>query len=446
MNTTQNQQKNHSIDFKVEGGSKLSGEITTNTSKNGAMGLLCASLLNKGQTILHGIPRIEEVGRILEVMSSIGIKVDWIDTRSLRIQPPKDFNLDNIDQNSASKTRTIIMFLGSLIHFFKSFSLPHSAGCTLGKRSISTHLYGLEKMGVKIKVTENSYIIKVGKLKPTEIVMFEAGDTPTENLLLAAARIPGKTVIKFASSNYMVQDVCFFLQKLGVRIDGVGTSTLTIHGVREIDMNVEHYNSEDPIESMMFLSSAVTTNSSITIRSCPIDFLELELLKLEKMGLKFKLSKKYLSQNNHTKLVDITTFPSSLKALDDKITCGPYPDINIDNLPFFVPVATQAKGVTLIHDWVYEVRAIYFLEMRRLGGKINIADPHRVFIEGATELKAAQIVCPPALRPAVIVLIGMLAAKGTSILRNVYSIKRGYEDIASRLNSLGANVSILNEN
>jgi UDP-N-acetylglucosamine 1-carboxyvinyltransferase len=435
----------HSMDFQVVGGGRLSGEITTNTSKNGAMGLLCASLLNQGKTILHGIPRIEEVNRILEVMESIGVSVKWVGARSLEIQPPKDLDMNGIDKKSASKTRTIIMFLGPLIHLFREFSLPHSAGCSLGKRSISTHLYGLEKMGVKIKVTKDSYQVKVGQLRPSEIVMFEAGDTPTENLLLAAAKIPGKTVIKFASSNYMVQDVCFFLQKLGVRIEGVGTSTLIVYGVEEIKTTVEHYNSEDPIESMMFLSSAITTSSNITIKTCPIDFLELELLKLEKMGFKYKISKKYLSQNGFTLLADITTYPSVLKALDDKITCGPYPDINIDNLPFFVPIAIQAKGTTLIHDWAYEDRAVHFLEMRRLGAKINIADPHRVFVEGATELKAAQVVCPPALRPAVIVLIGMLAAEGTSILRNVYSIRRGYEDIATRLNSIGAKITVLNE-
>jgi UDP-N-acetylglucosamine 1-carboxyvinyltransferase len=435
----------NSVDFQIVGGGQLSGEITTNTSKNGAMGLLCASLLNQGKTILHGIPRIEEVNRILEVMESIGVSVKWIDNRSLEIIPPKELNLGGIDKKSASKTRTIIMFMGPLIHLFKDFSLPHSAGCSLGKRSISTHLYGLEKLGVRIKVTKDSYQVKVNSLKPAEIIMFEAGDTPTENLLMAAAKIPGKTVIKFASSNYMVQDVCFFLQKLGVRIEGIGTSTLTVYGVEDIKMTVEHYNSQDPIESMMFLSSAITTSSNITIKACPIDFLELELLKLEKMGFKYKLGKKYLSENGFTKLVDITTYPSQLKALDDKITSGPYPDVNIDNLPFFVPIATQAKGTTLIHDWTFEDRANSFMEFRRLGATINLADPHRVFIEGKTDLSPAQVVAPPIIRSAMIVLIGMMAADGTSILRNVYSIRRGYEDIANRLNSIGSKIKVLNE-
>jgi UDP-N-acetylglucosamine 1-carboxyvinyltransferase len=132
-----------------------------------------------------------------------------------------------------------------------------------------------------------------------------------------------------------------------------------------------------------------------------------------------------------------------LKALEDKIHANPYPGINMDNLPFFVPIATKAKGQTMIHDWSYENRAIYFTELNRLGANITLADPHRVYIQGGTPLKPAQIVCPPALRPAMIILIGMLGASGTSILRNVYMINRGYEEIAYRLNSIGADINIL---
>ena len=433
-----------SMDFQVTGGKKLSGTVTTNTSKNGAMGLLCASLLNEGKTILYGIPKIEEVFRIIEIMESIGVSIKWQDNGSLEIKPPARLEMENLDKKTASKTRTIIMFFGPLIHLFDKFSLPHSSGCSLGKRSISAHLFGLEKFGVNIDVTDFSYDVTAKNLSPSEIVMYEAGDTPTENLLMAAAKIPGKSIIKFASANYMVQDVCFFLQKLGVKIEGIGTSTLVVHGVDRIKMNVVHYNSEDPIESMMFLSAAITTKSSITIKACPIDFLSLELLKLEKMGFKYTASEVYKSKNEYSNLVDITTYASDLVALDDKIASGPYPAINIDNLPFFVPIATQAQGTTLIHDWTFEDRAMSFMEFRKLGARINLADPHRVFITGSTKLVAAQIVAPPIIRSAMCTLIGMMAADGVSILRNVYSIRRGYEDIANRLNALGADIKVIN--
>ena len=434
---------NNSIDFQINGGKKLHGSITTNFSKNGSVGLLCASLLNKGKTTLHGIAKIEEVNRVIEILESIGVSVKWIDKNSVLITPPSEFKMDKINVGSAIMTRSIIMLIGPLIHLLPQFSIPHASGCKLGKRTISAHTYALEDVGVKIKTTNNQYQIESKKLKPSDIVMYESGDTACENILMAVAKINGKTTIRFASANYMVQEICFFLEKLGVRIEGIGTSTLTVHGLKDIDMDVEYTNSEDPIESMMFISAAIATDSELTITRSPIDFLSLELEKLKRMGLKYKILKKYKSYNERTNLIDIKILPSKLKALEDKIHANPYPGLNMDNLPFFVPIAIKAKGQTMIHDWSYENRAIYFTELNRLGASITLADPHRVYIQGGTSLKAAQVVCPPALRPAMIILIGMLAANGTSILRNVYMIKRGYEEIAERLNSIGADIKIL---
>ncbi len=430
-------------DFIITGGKKLSGSIQTNYSKNGAMGLLCAALLNKGKTTLHGIARIEEVHRIIEIFKSIGISVTWIGPSSVEIVPPQKFDMESLDVNAASRIRSVIMMIGALIHFEKKFFIPHAGGCKMGQRSIAAHRYGLEKLGVHIKTTEHAYEISSTNLHGGEIVMYEASDTAAENLLIAASRIPKKTVIDFAPPNYQVQEVCFFLQKLGVQIEGVGTTTLTITGLEEINQDIEYTNSEDPIESMMFITAAIMTDSELTITRCPIDFLKLELLKLEKMGLRFKQTKPYFSQNGRTKLVDITVYPSKLKAIHDKIHSLPYPGINVDNLPFFVPIATKAAGTTLIHDWMWENRAIYFTELNRLGADISLADPHRVFIQGPTTLKGAEVICPPALRPAVIIMIAMLGAEGKSKLHNVYPIKRGYEEIAERLNSIGADIKIL---
>ena len=427
----------------VIGGKKLHGKIATNFSKNGSVGLLCASILNKGTTTLHGIARIEEVYRVIEILQSIGMNIKWINQNSIKIIPPNNFKLEKINIESAVKTRSIIMLMGPMIHFLKSFSLPHAQGCSLGKRTIAAHTYALEKLGVEIKTTNASYDINVKKLKPAEIVMYESGDTACENVLTASALIPGQTNISFASANYMVQEVCFFLEALGVKIDGIGTATLTVHGIKEINKDIEYWNSEDPIESMMFISAGIVTDSRLTITRCPIDFLALELEKLTRMNLKYKILKKYFSYNKRTKLVDIEIFPSKLIALVDKIHSNPYPGINIDNLPFFVPIAIKAKGQTMVHDWVYENRAIYFAELNRLGANITLADPHRVYIQGGTPLKPAQVVCPPALRPSMVILISMLGASGTSILRNVYMINRGYEEIAKRLNSIGADIKIL---
>ena len=434
---------NNSIDFQVNGGKKLSGTIKTNFSKNGSVGLLCASLLNSGTTVLHGIARIEEVNRVIEILESIGVQVKWRDQNTVVLTPPARIDLKNINTESAIKTRSVVMLIGPLIHKLSSFHLPHAQGCNLGKRTIAAHTYALQELGVKIKTNKDNYEITAKKLKRAEIVMYESGDTACENVLTAAALIDGTTTISFASANYMVQEVCFFLEALGVKIDGIGSSTLVVHGVKEINKNIEYWNSEDPIESMMFISACIVTDSKLTITRCPIDFLSLELEKMKRMNLKYKILKRYYSFNGRTKLVDIEILPSKLKALADKIHSNPYPGINIDNLPFFVPIAIRAKGQTMIHDWVYENRAIYFTELNRLGANITLADPHRVYIQGGTSLSAAQVVCPPALRPSMVILISMLGALGTSILRNVYMINRGYEEIAERLNSIGADIKII---
>ncbi len=432
-----------SVDFKIEGGRKLSGKIQTNYSKNGAIGLIAAALINKNTTILGGVPHIEEVHRMMEALQSIGVKIRWTNQNTLEIIPPKKYSFNKIDEAAFRKIRVGLYLFGALGKQLDNFSLPHSGGCKMGKRTISAHEGALRALGLKIKTTDTHYEISHGKLQGTDITMLESSDTSAINTLLLAAQIPTKTIIRFAPPNYQVQEVCFFLQKLGVQIEGIGTTTLIVKGKENFNKAIAYENSEDPIESMMLMSAAIMTRSKLLITRCPIDFLRVELEKLKAMGQKFIISKPYTAKNGRTQLVDITVMPSKLKALADKIHPLPYPGLNTDNLPFFVPIATQAEGTTLIHDWMWENRAIYFTELNRLGARVNLADPHRAFVEGPTKLSGAQVVCPPALRPAMIILIAMLGAEGTSTLRNVYSIRRGYEEIAERLNSIGAKIDVI---
>ncbi|OHA20301.1 MAG: UDP-N-acetylglucosamine 1-carboxyvinyltransferase [Candidatus Taylorbacteria bacterium RIFCSPHIGHO2_01_FULL_51_15] len=436
------QLSDRSLNIEIEGGRKLRGTVITHTSKNGAVGLLCASLLNSGTTVLKAMPRIEEVHRVIEVLQSIGVLVKWTD-HDVEITVPKKLDFSTLNVESATKTRTIVMLLAPLLHHFKTFKLPHPGGCRLGSRDVRPHLLALEKFGVRIETRSKDYVIERKELHPAEVVLYESGDTVTENALMAAALIPGITTIKYASANYQVQEMCFFLEGLGVQIEGIGTTTLIVHGIAEINRHYTHPLSEDPIEAMFFITAAILTRSFIRINKAPIDFLELELLKLENMGFKYKILKRYKSENGRTNLIDLRTFPSRLIALPEKIEARPYPGLNIDNLPFFAVIATQARGTTLIHDWVYEGRAIHYKELDKLRAETLLADPHRIYVTGPTKLKAAEVVCPPALRPGAIILIAMLAAEGVSVLRNIYSIHRGYEGIIERLNALGAKIKIL---
>ncbi len=426
----------------IEGGHKLHGTVVINSSKNSAVALLCAALLNRGKTTLKKMARIEEVFRIIEVLTSIGVKVRWQGS-DVVIEPPTRLKLDGMDIAAAAKTRSALLLIAPLLHRHKSFTIPHTGGCDLGKRTVRPHLFALEKLGVAITTTNSEYEISNNDLHPSDIVMYESGDTATENIVMAAALIPGETTIRMASANYMVQDICLFLVKCGVKISGIGTTTLRITGVSQINQNLEFWPSEDPIEAMFFVSAALTTGSSITIERVPIEFMELELAKLYHMGARIDVSKPYKAKNGHTLLVDLMTHPAPLIALEEKLYGRPFPGLNMDNLPFFIPIATQASGTTLIHDWSYENRIIYSMEITKLRADAVLADPHRMYITGPKQLKAAEIICPPVLRVGALLLICMLAAEGTSILRNVYTINRGYEDLFERLNSLGAKINFM---
>lgn len=451
--------------YRINGGKELHGDAVINSSKNAAVALLCASLLNSGTTLLKHLARIEEVFRIIEVLESIGVKCRWLnDNQDLEIISPDELKIDEINVDAARKTRSILMLMGPLLHKFKRFRLPYAGGCTLGTRTVEPHLRGLSAFGMEVDAANCSGFydihIKPPKLAREEakttridqvatpfpakrIVLIERGDTVTENILMAAALYPGETTIVGASSNYMVQDLCFFLEKLGVKIHGIGSTTLTVHGCAKIDKNVEYAPAEDPIEAMSFIAVALVTKSQLTIRRAPIEFLEIELEVLKSMGAKIERSPEYYSQNGRTRLVDLKVFKSQLVAPTDKIAPMPFPGLNIDNLPFFSVIAATAKGRTLIHDWVFENRAVYITYLENLNARVELLDAHRVYIEGPTNWRAAELVAPPALRPAVVVLIAMLAAPGTSILRNIYSINRGYQDFAERLNKLGADIKPL---
>ena len=336
----------------------------------------------------------------------------------------------------------MIMFFGPLMRERDRFELPYAGGCALGTRTVEPHMMALRAFGLEVKARDGSYHAEVDRsVRPSRsIVLTERGDTVTENALLAAARHDGLTVIRNASPNYMVQDLCFFLEELGVRIEGVGTTTLKIHGVPYIKCDVDYSPSEDPIEAMSLVTAAIVTSSQITVRRVPIEFMEIEMAVLEEMGQRFDVSDEYTADNGHTRLVDLVVYPSSLRAPIDEIHPMPFPGLNIDNLPFFALIAATAEGSTLVHDWVFENRALYLTELAKLGARVTLLDAHRVYVEGPTHWSGTEVMCPAALRPAVVVLLAMLAAKGTSVLRNVYVINRGYEQLAERLNQLGAGV------
>jgi len=430
----------------INGGKKLSGTINNQTAKNSAVAVLCASAMIRGKVELIDMPEIEEVYRIIELLKSIGVKIFKKNKGHYLIDSENKFKMTSLDKEAFEKTRSSLFLFGALAARQKKYILPKSGGCKLGERTVRPHLYALESLGIKIKSNRNNYSVEnPSYLKGAKIVMYESGDTATENAIMAAVLARGTTIIKMASANYMVQDLCYFLNKAGARISGIGSTTLLIKGVKKLKGNFVYPIMPDPIVAMTYIAIGATTSSSLTVKNCPIDFLELELLKLSKMGQKFKLKNLRLSKNGKFDVVDIELIPSKLISLPDKIECRPFPGLNIDNLPLFIPILSRSVGRTMVHDWPYENRAVRYLEMKKIGCNITLLDPHRVIVEGPVIFTANEAVCPPILRVAVILLVGMLAAKGKSILRNTYMIDRGYEKLYETLNKAGADILQVNE-
>src|SRR4051812_6732511 len=324
--------------LRVTGARALHGSVTVKSSKNAAVALLCAALLNRGRTTLRNVARIVEVDRILDVLRSIGVEATWDAAgRDLTLVVPDELDLAGIDADAARRTRSIIMFLGPLLHRAQEFRLPYAGGCDLGTRTVEPHMIALRPFRLDVEARAGEYHATVRPTGPTArtIVLTERGDTVTENALLAAARADGTTTIRNASSNYMVQDLCLYLQLLGVDVEGLGTTTLVVRGREVLDADVDYTISEDPVEAMSLLTAGIVTGSELTVRRAPIEFLEIELAVLAEMGLRYRRSEEYLADNGHTRLADITISPSELSAPLDKIHPMPFPGLNIDNLPFF---------------------------------------------------------------------------------------------------------------
>ena len=429
----------------INGGKKLHGVIQNQSAKNSAVAIFCAAAAVRGRVTLTAVPQIEEVYRIVELLKSIGVQVDDTKPGIVALDSSAPLKLGAIDRLASEKTRASLLLFGALAAREPSYKIYKSGGCKLGNRTVRPHLYALENFGVEIISRDRYYEVINHPLRPASIVMYESGDTATANAVLAAALAPGVSIIKMASANYQVQDLCYFLNQAGAKISGIGATILTIVGVKKLRAVKNYRIMPDPIVAMTYIAAGLVTRSTVTVANCPLEFLELELYKLQKMGARLAIKNRRYSENGRFVIVDVLIQPSKLAALPDKIEGRPFPGLNMDNLPLFVPILALAKGRTLVHDWAFENRAVYHLELQKLGVKVTLLDPHRVWIEGPAKLTANEVVCPPALRPAVNILIAMLGAKGRSVLRNTYEIDRGYENLYETLNRAGADIVLVKE-
>ncbi len=412
--------------FEIIGGKKLKGEIEVRGSKNATTPILAATLLTEKECIISNIPLIEDVYRMLEILSSMGSEIRWLGKRKVSVKNEK-IDPDKIDLETVKKLRSSVLLLGSLSARFDKFKFYRPGGCVIGARPLGTHFEALRKMGVDILQNDRDYIINAQKRKATKLTLGEMSVTATENAMMLAAAMPGKTIIKACACEPHVEDLGKFLIALGAKIKGLGTHSLEISGVKKMH-KATHVVIPDANEAATLLILGVISGSSIKVRNAREDHLDLVLEKLREFGADFKIGKNM-----------IEVIPAKKLQAISKVDTRTYPGVPSDVQAPFGVLATQAEGETLIHDSLYESRFNYIGELKKMGAKAKIVDSHRVLVSGPTKLKG-KIITSFDLRAGVSLIMAALIAEGKTIIKEIYQVDRGYERIEERLQKLGAEI------
>lgn len=420
--------------FEIIGGKRLRGEIEVRGSKNATTPILAACLLTKEKCVISNIPLIEDVFRMIEIIESLGVKVSWKGKRTVEIEA-KNIDASKLDLVAVKRLRSSILLLGSLSGRLDKFKIPYPGGCVIGARSLDTHFDALSKMGVKTTEKEieingkksGCYFVDASGRKNASLVLKEFSVTGTENAMMLAASIPGKTIIKIAAAEPHVEDLANFLVKMGAKIKGIGTHTLEIQGTKKL-RRAKHEIIPDANEAATFLIMGVATKSPIIVKNSRENNLDLVLEKLREFGADFKIGKNYIQ----------VIPPKKIKAVS-KVDTRPYPGIPTDVQAPFGVLATQAEGETFIHDSLYEGRFNYISEIKKMGAKAKVLDVHRAIIVGPTKLKG-KVITSFDLRAGASLIIAALVAEGKTVIKEIYQVDRGYERIEERLSALGASI------
>jgi len=411
--------------FIIEGGKHLKGEVEIKGMKNAITPIIAATLLTDETCIIDNVPKISDVDKMIDILKSLSSEISWTGDQQLTICN-KNISLKTLDQKAVKSLRSSILFLGPLLARFGKVDLPEPGGCIIGKRPIDVHLSALKSLGAQIIEDNGFYHLQADKLIGSKIILPEFSVTATENILMAAVKAQGQTIIKLAAQEPHVQDLCNFLNKMGAKISGIGTHTLIIDGVDKLK-GAQYKIIPDQIEIGTFIVLAAVTHSELHIKNIIPEHLDLILLKLTEIGVKFELKENQL---------DI--YPSyNLKAF--KLQALPYPGFPTDLQAPFALLATQCNGVSLIQDPLYESRMSYVGELIKMGANAIVADPHRIIISGPTPLYGQEIKSFDLRAGATLIIAGLLA-EGQTIINQVEIVDRGYEKIEERLSHLGAEI------
>ena len=429
--------------FKVTGGRQLKGEIIPQGAKNEALQILCAVVLTKEAVTIHNIPNIRDVNQLIDLLGDMGVRCIRIAESSIKFDA-SEVNLDYLNSETykkkAAALRGSVMLLGPTLARFKKGRIPSPGGDKIGRRRLDTHFYGFMKLGAEFNYSSEDggiYEVDASHLKGAYMLLDEASVTGTANIVMAAVLAEGTTTIYNAACEPYLQQLCKMLNRMGAKISGVGSNLLTIEGVEELH-GTEHTMLPDMIEIGSFIGMAAMTQSEITIKNCSIPDLGIIPTVFQKLGIKLEIKGDdiYVPAQEHYELE--TFIDGSMLTVADH----PWPGFTPDLLSIVLVTAIQAKGTVLIHQKMFESRLFFVDKLIEMGAQIILCDPHRATVVGLDrkqQLRGIRMTSPD-IRAGVSLLIAAMSAKGTSIIENIEQIDRGYQNIDTRLNAIGAEI------
>ena len=419
--------------FIIDGGVPLNGDVIPSGNKNAALPLLAACLLTAEPVILHNVPQIRDVKDMRNMIESLGAKVEDLGHGSWKLTAGHVRSAD-LDPDLSRRIRASILLAGPMTARTGEIKLPPPGGDVIGRRRVDTHILALRQMGADVSYDRSFEFKALNGLYGADILLDEASVTGTENAIMAACLAKGKTILHNAASEPHVQELCNFLNVLGAKIEGIGSNTLHIEGVKSLHGG-EYTIGPDYLEVVSFIGAAVVTRGSIRIHNAGAEHLGMVRIVMNRLGVDWIVDGKDIVVHADQKLEIEPDLGNAIPEIKTNI----WPAFPTDLMSIAIAMATQARGSVLFHDWMYPSRMFFIDKLVSMGAQIVLCDPHRCIVTGPSKL-AGEKVESPDIRAGMTLVLAALAANGVSTIRNVGQIDRGYENVDGKLRALGARI------
>ena len=419
--------------FVITGGRPLHGTMQPSGNKNAALPMMAACLLTEDPVILHNMPNIKDTQTMRQLLESLGVEIEELENSSSWRFQAKNICPSDLDPDICRQIRASILLAGPMIARFGDLVLPPPGGDVIGRRRVDTHILALEKLGANFKY-DGVFDFKSDRLQGADILLDEASVTATENTIMAAVLAKGTTTIRNAASEPHIQELCKMLNAMGAEVHNIGSNTLVIEGKGNLH-GTEFSIGPDYLEVISFVGAAVVTHGEIRINNAGVEHLSMIQMVLKRLGVDMTFVGDDILVSANQRLVIEPDLGNAIP----EISVMPWPAFPTDLMSIAIVIATQSTGTILFHDWMYPSRMFFTDKLVSMGAQIVLCDPHRCIVNGPTRLNAEKLDSPD-IRAGIALVLAALSANGTSTIRNVAQIDRGYERIDEKLRGLGAEI------